>query len=69
MSTYSTRSVLNLTYADYRQVLLHCYALDCVTHFMFSPGGLKSLDNQRDFELMQELTYHHSLQSTSPWDE
>jgi hypothetical protein len=44
-------------------VLLHCYAVDCVTHFMFSPGGLKSLNIQKDFEIMQELTYHQSLQS------
>ncbi|KAJ5121867.1 hypothetical protein N7526_008804, partial [Penicillium atrosanguineum] len=43
-------------------VLLHCYALDCVTHFMFSPGGLKSLNVQKDFDIMQELTYHQSLQ-------
>ncbi|KAJ6119298.1 hypothetical protein N7523_003578 [Penicillium sp. IBT 18751x] len=43
-------------------VLLHCYALDCVTHFMFSPGGLKSLNIQKDFDIMQELTYHQSLQ-------
>ncbi|CAG7925033.1 unnamed protein product [Penicillium olsonii] len=42
--------------------LLHCYALDCVTHFMFSPGGLKSLDNAKDYEIMHELTYHQSLQ-------
>ncbi|KAJ6129907.1 hypothetical protein N7512_002687 [Penicillium capsulatum] len=45
-------------------VLLHCYAVDCVTHFMFSPGGLKSLDIRKDFELMQELTYHQSLQKS-----
>lgn len=45
------------------QVLLHCYAVDCVTHFMFSPGGLKSLNVEKDFEIMQELTYHQSLQS------
>ncbi|KAJ5219303.1 uncharacterized protein N7498_001402 [Penicillium cinerascens] len=43
-------------------VLLHCYAVDCVTHFMFSPGGLKSLTIQKDFEIMRELTYHQSLQ-------
>ncbi|KAJ5807784.1 hypothetical protein N7474_009053 [Penicillium riverlandense] len=42
--------------------LLHCYALDCVTHFMFSPRGLKSLDIPKDFEVMQEMTYHQSLQ-------
>ncbi|CAG8126418.1 unnamed protein product [Penicillium salamii] len=53
----------NLNHADcVCQSLLHCYALDCVTHFMFSPGGLKSLDNAKDFEIMHELTYHQSLQ-------
>ncbi|KAJ5106319.1 Cytochrome P450 [Penicillium angulare] len=45
-------------------VLLHCYAVDCVTHFMFSPGGLKSLNISEDFEIMQELTYHQSLQKS-----
>ncbi|KAL4972468.1 cytochrome P450 [Aspergillus desertorum] len=43
-------------------VWLHCYALDCVTSFMFSPGGLRSLDLKKDFEIMEELTYHQSLQ-------
>lgn len=33
---------------------------------MFSPGGLKSLTIQKDFEIMQELTYHQSLQSEFP---
>ncbi|KAI9368731.1 cytochrome P450 [Aspergillus egyptiacus] len=43
---------------------LHCYALDGVTNFMFSPGGLRSLDkgSDMDFEIMEELTYHQSLQ-------
>ncbi|KAJ6005329.1 hypothetical protein N7451_003273 [Penicillium sp. IBT 35674x] len=45
-------------------VLLHCYAVDCVTSFMFSPGGLKSLNNPKDFEIMEELTYHQSLQKS-----
>ncbi|KAJ5746641.1 Cytochrome P450 [Penicillium odoratum] len=45
-------------------ILLHCYAIDCVTGFMFSPGGLKSLNIQKDFEIMQELTYHQSLQKS-----
>lgn len=45
------------------QVWLHCYALDGVTNFMFSPGGLRSLDSDKDFEIMEELTYHQSLQS------
>ncbi|KAL4802600.1 cytochrome P450 [Aspergillus unguis] len=43
-------------------VWLHCYALDGVTNFMFSPGGLHSLDLDTDFEIMEELTYHQSLQ-------
>ncbi|KAL4961873.1 cytochrome P450 [Aspergillus stella-maris] len=43
-------------------VWLHCYALDGVTNFMFSPGGLRSLDSDLDFEIMEELTYHQSLQ-------
>jgi cytochrome P450 len=30
---------------------------------MFSPGGLKSLNIPKDFEIMEELTYHQSLQS------
>jgi hypothetical protein len=30
---------------------------------MFSPGGLKSLNVEKDFEIMEELTYHQSLQS------
>lgn len=44
-------------------VLLHCYALDGVTHFLFSPGGLRSLEMPEDFSLMEELSYHSSLQS------
>ncbi|KAL4943986.1 hypothetical protein BDV06DRAFT_123309 [Aspergillus oleicola] len=43
-------------------VWLHCYALDGVTNFMFSPGGLHSLDSDLDFGIMEELTYHQSLQ-------
>ncbi|KAL4901052.1 hypothetical protein BDW74DRAFT_170426 [Aspergillus multicolor] len=43
-------------------VWLHCFALDGVTNFMFSPGGLRSLDSEKDFEIMEELTYHQSLQ-------
>ncbi|KAF9883261.1 hypothetical protein FE257_003817 [Aspergillus nanangensis] len=43
-------------------VFLHCYALDGVSNFMFSPAGLKSLDRPEDFALMEELTYHQSLQ-------
>ncbi|KAL2846871.1 cytochrome P450 [Aspergillus pseudoustus] len=43
-------------------VWLHCFALDGVTNFMFSPGGLRSLDSDKDFAIMEELTYHQSLQ-------
>lgn len=43
------------------QIQLHCYALDCVTHFMFGDGGLDSFG--KDFGFMEELTFHHSLQS------
>ncbi|KAL4748815.1 hypothetical protein BDW72DRAFT_195456 [Aspergillus terricola var. indicus] len=43
-------------------VWLHCYALDGVTNFMFSPGGLRSLDSENDVKIMEELTYHQSLQ-------
>lgn len=42
-------------------VTLHCYALDCASHFLFNPGGLNTLNNAKDFQLMQELTYHDSL--------
>ncbi|KAL5360573.1 cytochrome P450 [Aspergillus floccosus] len=45
-------------------VYLHCYALDGVTNFMFSPGGLRSLDRAEDFAIMEELTYHQSLQKS-----
>lgn len=31
---------------------------------MFSPGGLHSLDSESDFKIMEELTYHQSLQSS-----
>ena len=30
---------------------------------MFGPNGLNSLDNAKDLEVMNELTYHNSLQS------
>ncbi|KAL4772570.1 cytochrome P450 [Aspergillus nidulans var. acristatus] len=43
-------------------VWLHCYALDGVTNFMFSPRGLRSLNSENDFKIMEELTYHQSLQ-------
>ncbi|OKL55861.1 hypothetical protein UA08_08881 [Talaromyces atroroseus] len=42
-------------------VTLHCYAIDCASHFLFSPGGTDTLNNPEDFKLVQELSYHDSL--------
>ncbi|KIV90665.1 hypothetical protein PV10_05297 [Exophiala mesophila] len=42
-------------------VTLHCYALDCASHFLFNPGGTDSLNNPNDLRLMQELSYHDSI--------
>ncbi|CAL5869093.1 uncharacterized protein PFLUO_LOCUS3321 [Penicillium psychrofluorescens] len=42
-------------------VTLHCYALDCASHFLFNPGGTNSLIDSKDFVLMKELSYHDSL--------
>lgn len=43
------------------KVTLHCYALDCASHFLFNPGGTDSLNNPEDLKLMQELSYHDSI--------
>lgn len=45
-------------------VVLHCYALDCASHFLFSPGGLDTINNPEDHLLMQELSYHDSLRQS-----
>lgn len=42
-------------------VILHCYALDCASHFLFSPNGTNTLNDPADLPLMQELSYHDSL--------
>ena len=42
-------------------VVLHCYALDCASHFLFNPGGTDTLNNPSDLPLMQELSYHDSI--------
>ncbi|KAH8692166.1 putative cytochrome P450 [Talaromyces proteolyticus] len=42
-------------------VVLHCYALDCASHFLFSPGGTDSINSPEDIKLMQELSYHDSI--------
>lgn len=43
-------------------VILHCFALDCATHHFFDPYGTHSIENKEDFKLVQELSYHNSLQ-------
>jgi len=43
------------------QVTLHCYALDCASHFLFTPGGTDTLNNPDDKILMEELSYDDSL--------
>lgn len=53
-------------------VQLHCFALDGATHFLFAPNGTNSLENDDDFKMMEEQTYHESLADNwlayySPW--
>lgn len=43
-------------------MILHCFALDCATHHFFSPYGTHSIENKEDLKLVQELSYHNSLQ-------
>ncbi|KAH9922031.1 cytochrome P450 [Amylocystis lapponica] len=43
---------------------LHCYALDCITHHLFHPYGLKSLTESSDLATMKELSYQDSLRSS-----
>ena len=45
------------------QVLLHCYALDCASHFLLHPYGTHSIERDEDLEMMEELSYHNSLMS------
>ncbi|KAL2417549.1 hypothetical protein ABEF91_007069 [Exophiala dermatitidis] len=42
-------------------VTLHCYAVDCASHFLANPRGLNTLDDVNDFKMMQELSYHDTL--------
>ncbi|KAL2075839.1 hypothetical protein VTL71DRAFT_782 [Oculimacula yallundae] len=42
-------------------VWLHCYALDCASHHLFHPYGTHSIDDEKDFEMMEEQSYHNSL--------
>ena len=44
---------------------LHSYAFDCVTHHLFHPHAADSLLSSKDEEIMREVTFDDSLQSTS----
>lgn len=52
--------------------VLHCYALDCASHFLFGRHGTDSLNSESDLEYMKELSYDNSLQRRmlhyyNPW--
>ncbi|KAL2256753.1 hypothetical protein VTK26DRAFT_1176 [Humicola hyalothermophila] len=42
---------------------LHAYAFDCVTHHLFHPHGTNSLQNDKDADIMREVTLDDSLQN------
>ncbi|KAH7419068.1 cytochrome P450 [Cadophora sp. MPI-SDFR-AT-0126] len=42
-------------------IYLHCFALDCASHHLFHPYGTHSLDDEKDFGMMEEQSYHNSL--------
>ncbi|CZT40831.1 related to benzoate 4-monooxygenase cytochrome P450 [Rhynchosporium secalis] len=42
-------------------IWLHCFALDCASHHLFHPYGTHSIDDNEDFEMMEEQSYHDSL--------
>lgn len=44
---------------------LHDYAFDCVTHHLFHPYGSDSLRDEKDEEVMKQVTFDDSLQSES----
>lgn len=47
-------------------VYLHCFALDCASHFLFHPYGTHSIERKEDFEMMEEQSYHNSLKGQQP---
>jgi hypothetical protein len=51
----------------YAQVLLHAYALDCASHFIFGKYGTHSLEKGEDERMMRELSFHYSLRRTFPF--
>lgn len=56
-----------LTLLTSTKVVLHCYALDCASHFLLNPGGTDTLNNAEDFKMMEELSYHDSIKRESSW--
>ncbi|TPX10847.1 uncharacterized protein E0L32_008236 [Thyridium curvatum] len=44
-------------------IALHAYAFDCVTHHLFHPYGVDSLQSEKDEEIMREVAFDDSLQN------
>lgn len=44
-------------------IYLHDYAFDCVTHHLFHPYGSDSLRDEKDEEVMKQVTFDDSLQN------
>lgn len=42
-------------------VQLHCFALDGASQFLFHPNGTNALSDERDLEIVKELSYRDSL--------
>lgn len=66
MFTYGEHSFASYIVLTRRKVILHCYALDCASHFLFNPGGSNTLNDPEDFKMMKELSYHDSLKRKRP---
>ncbi|KAF2220149.1 putative cytochrome P450 [Elsinoe ampelina] len=41
--------------------ILHCYAIDGVSHLLFNPGGTDTLGNPSHREYVEELTYYDNM--------
>ncbi|KAF4553270.1 Cytochrome P450-like protein 14 [Elsinoe fawcettii] len=41
--------------------VLHCYAIDGVSHLLFNPGGTNTLDDPSHREYVEELTYYDQV--------
>ncbi|KAL6252557.1 hypothetical protein RBB50_000276 [Rhinocladiella similis] len=57
-----TKACSSQGYADI-YIFLHCFALDGVTHQLFHPYGTHANRDEKDYQLMKELSYHDSLKS------